>query len=162
LPVCGASKDYSWDDKQLSNGLTPTSRKDVAMAFKCPCIGQSQNSFGRYLGPMYLIADQTLGSISKATKCSDLEANYTECPWESFKDPLWSEVMQWLQLEDIPGTKNIDDNTDNIVYEAVLYYKRCFNNVDSYIIGKEMDKQKEESNKRQQASKSFKNGQNKF
>lgn len=156
MPVCGASKDYSWDDKQLANGLTANARKDVAMAFKCPCVGQSYSSIGRYIGSMYLLADQTLGTIEKTTKCSDLNSNHIECPWEAFKDPLWMEVLQWLKLEDIPGTKNIGPTTDNIVYEAVLHYKTCFNNVDAYVVNAEIEKQKDEMNKMKQKAKSSK------
>lgn len=145
LPVCGANKQDCLDPKQYHGNLTEPTRKSIRMAYSCPCANQG-DSIGRYMGKDYKLADQTLDIIEKASGFEhfDTESRNLNCPWQSYKNPLWAEVNQYIRLKEIPGTTNINDSTDNIVYEGVLFYLSRLNSVEGYIFDHEQEKREKE------------------
>lgn len=128
------------------------------MAYKCPCDDSFEldRSIGRYLGPQYKLADQGLDIIEKVSKISDPLSRHLECPWQAYQNPLWKEICYYLNLEEIKGTKTIDDNTNNIVFEALLFYKNAYSRIDGYVQNKEFEK-REEERKQNTMKNNFKN-----
>lgn len=115
------------------------------MAYKCHCDStQTTQTVGRYIGKHSALADNTLTTISKLTKSNDPFSNHYDCPWNSYKNPLWAEVMALLKLKEMNGSMGLNDSTPNIVFEAAMHYQTCFSNVDSYVHEKEVENLKKE------------------
>lgn len=149
LPICGnSSRKTCFDEKQYNSALADGTKKAIRMAYKCPCDNSGQeNSFGRYLGSNYQLADQQLETIEKITKTKDNFSNHYNCPWNSFYNSIWPEVLHYIKLKDLPGTQNINDNTPNRIYDGVLYYDSVYSRVDGYIQEKQMEKREKEHKK---------------
>ena len=167
-PACGVKPNspYCHDSKQVFQPLNlqpefDKVRKVFRDAYRCEC-ESSKNSeqFGRSIPSNRQetkLVELEINKVRSLTKASIpktktkfglpvLEEEY-KCPWLSFYEPLFVEIAKYLQLEKIPGTRNIGPSTEAVVYEGVLYYKKCYEAIDIHIKVEEFKKREAQRNK---------------
>lgn len=157
FPSCGADKKDCIDESKQFTIQDPNFRNRLRQGYNCPCDSKYsvKNISTRSVKRLDVIeADQILETIENSFNPKDQMKEFNsltkrniapmsehlECPWIALRDPLWAAVGHYLYLMDIPGTTNINSSTDNIVYEAVMYYKKQEAKLESYLAKKQYDK----------------------